>query len=467
MSFYTDPKFHIHNPWLRGDDLPTDSHEIERPILKKIAPNLSEKLLTLEGPRQVGKSRLIRQVQRSLLKSGISPKHLLHIECQDSAYNYPAIISDIITYFEKELGNLRQLSQPVYIFLDELTHLGNWAEEMKSLVDMRLPINLLAASSSTTRLTKGARETLAGRHIPLRVYPFTLYEWALIKNKNAAFFKTCYDLLRELNPLEAPEKLASGLKYPPQEAPMEMLTSEMRAYLVEGGFPGYIRASQIEKPIYFQINVFDKVAEDLCELAGKRDIALVKSILNLVTLYSGQEINTTLFASGIPGAKQQTVSNYLRDIEQTYLVAFLNKNYPSLMSREKAQKKAMVIDPGIVSARHGYIPPRMPAEDFFGRLAESCAYNMLSQLNEHCGDITFMPVKSGARKIGEIDFIVEHHNKKIPVEVKYQAQIQPSDVTHLKKFIGLPESPFGICVTRDSLKWEDDILFLPLFILAA
>jgi hypothetical protein len=52
----------------------------------------------------------------------------------------------------------------------------------------------------------------------------------------------------------------------------------------------------------------------------------------------------------------------------------------------------------------------------------------------------------------------------VPIEVKFRRQIRPEDTVTLRRFLDRFDAPFGIVVTRDLFRVEDDdpVLCLPL-----
>jgi predicted AAA+ superfamily ATPase len=60
----------------------------------------------------------------------------------------------------------------------------------------------------------------------------------------------------------------------------------------------------------------------------------------------------------------------------------------------------------------------------------------------------------------EVDIIIEPSALPIPVEVKYRQDA--GDVSGVREFMKKFGSPLGIVVTKDTLKVDDGVLFVPL-----
>lgn len=60
----------------------------------------------------------------------------------------------------------------------------------------------------------------------------------------------------------------------------------------------------------------------------------------------------------------------------------------------------------------------------------------------------------------EVDIVIEPSFIPVPLEVKYRQN--PDDVSGVREFMKEFGSPFGIVVTKDTLKLVDEVVFIPL-----
>ncbi len=69
----------------------------------------------------------------------------------------------------------------------------------------------------------------------------------------------------------------------------------------------------------------------------------------------------------------------------------------------------------------------------------------------------------------EIDIIIDRNIDIIPIEVKYTNQIENSDLKVINKFIesykGINQAKCGIVITKDILKKEGNLYFVPYWLL--
>jgi len=66
----------------------------------------------------------------------------------------------------------------------------------------------------------------------------------------------------------------------------------------------------------------------------------------------------------------------------------------------------------------------------------------------------------------EVDIIIDRKLDLIPIEVKYSNTIDPADTENIRKFIeanksGLSGVNYGIMITKDTFKIEDNLYYIP------
>jgi predicted AAA+ superfamily ATPase len=68
-------------------------------------------------------------------------------------------------------------------------------------------------------------------------------------------------------------------------------------------------------------------------------------------------------------------------------------------------------------------------------------------------------------KIGkEVDFVLKLQDQYLPIEVKYQSEVKKDDLLGLHSFIDGGSCNGGIIITKDVLKVEDGISFIPYYL---
>ncbi|MEM2175391.1 MAG: AAA family ATPase, partial [Candidatus Micrarchaeia archaeon] len=124
-------------------------------------------LIVIYGLRGTGKTTLLAQ---KYFEGSTENKLALHGEHLNLA-GYK--IKDIIP-------SLKYILKEGYLFIDEITKLKNWAEEIKVLSDMYPKIKIIVTGSSAVNL-QDARRILARRALFINLKPLTLNEFLKIK----------------------------------------------------------------------------------------------------------------------------------------------------------------------------------------------------------------------------------------------------------------------------------------------
>jgi len=159
-----------HNPWWFREELILDDEKIvdfERESYQYIPPVMAEypedrdAILTLRGPRQIGKSTSMKLLIRRLLLEFKVPKNHVFYFSLDRIEDFNQLYELIDCY----LRNLRPGNQQrLYIFLDEISFVRKWQRGVKALADegKLKNVTLLLTGSNLIDIYKGA-ERLPGR----------------------------------------------------------------------------------------------------------------------------------------------------------------------------------------------------------------------------------------------------------------------------------------------------------------
>jgi predicted AAA+ superfamily ATPase len=236
-----------------------------------------------------------------------------------------------VNFDEKELAGLENYDEILryvrefygdvdYLFLDEIQNLENWEVWVNSL--HRRGYNLLITGSNAKLLSRELATHLTGRHIALELFPFSFREYLDV----AGFH------IRD--------------EYTEHER--GTLLNHLKKYIDVGGFPevvvkGYDYAylqtlfdSIILKDVVQRYNV--RYADDLYNLAR----FLMSSFSN--------EVSYTKLKNTLKFRSVHTVQNYVRYLEDTYLVFHLDRFSFKQREQIKSPKKMYAVDTGMVNA---------------------------------------------------------------------------------------------------------------------
>jgi len=140
---------------------------IKRTIQSKIEQNLWKgKVIVVYGPRQVGKTTLVKQIQSKYSDS-------IYFNCDepDIALSFQNKTS---TQLKALIGNVK------LVIIDEAQRVENIGITLKLLVDNYPEIQVIATGSSSFDLSNTINEPLTGRVIDYILYPFSWLELSQI-----------------------------------------------------------------------------------------------------------------------------------------------------------------------------------------------------------------------------------------------------------------------------------------------
>ena len=371
----------------------------ERPHGKTLLARLREEprwLITITGPRQVGKTTLVEQVLRRAQR----PFAHIAVDAPD-----PATVP-VTTGFPTGATSLADVSPPridrrdtrwlvrtweearleararqgFVLALDEIQKIPNWSETVKGLWDAdrseRLPLHVVLLGSAPLLMQRGMSESLAGRYEVIDLEHWSFAEMA------AAFD---FDLDR---------------------------------YLYFGGYPGaaplirdearwrsFIRRSLIEPNIERDILALQRVDKPI----------LLKRLFGLGAAYSGQILSYNKMLGQLDEAgNTTTLARYLDLLSTAGLITGLSK-YASRPHRRRASSpKLNVLNTALISVHSDYTFEQARADrTFWGHLVESAVGAHL--VNTGSPEYRVHYWRDRGR---EVDFILEHGRKLVAFEVK-------------------------------------------------
>ncbi|MBW2029783.1 MAG: ATP-binding protein [Deltaproteobacteria bacterium] len=410
---------------------------------------------TLRGPRQVGKTTLVKIMIRGLLKSGVPPQAVFYYSCD--LVPGAGELFDIIREYHEFSFPLRLKRR--YVFLDEISLVNDWQHAIKQVIDLGWGRNLtlVLTGSSAMDIKRGA-ERLPGRRGNV-IYP----DRVLLPMSFAEFVEKCSDLSPAVNDFSL-----RGLMLLPGEVKrlrvqthifLPKLSALLGNYLSVGGFPlaveqflntGSVPAHVIETYLTVIRSDFEKI---------KKSRILLRQVLVRMLGISGNPTSWQGLAKSVDTPSYRTVREYSEVLADSFLVAilyFLEKN--RRRANPNKQKKFYFSDPLIQSlaVREAGLP-RFPEQ---GKVVEGIVAMHLirrfeQRIFEGLGSVQNV-FYWRSTKGKEIDFVILDEDELLPVEVKYQGVIGRSDYSTMKRvFAG------GILVTKDRFFHDQGVTGIP------
>jgi len=275
---------------------------ISRTLTDTIINNLKPGFVNLiYGPRRVGKTVLLNQlveklaVKKTLWFNGDTK------EAQEA-------LSDISQTHLTGLVKNHQV-----IFIDEAQRIENIGLSLKILIDTFPKKEFFVTGSSSLVLARGIQESLTGRSLKYRLFPFSTRE-----------------LTVDLSDYQRPS----------------LLTEQMRF----GGYP-YLQqlTTSSEKQAYLKSIVNDYLFRDVLLL---KDVSSPENLLRLATLLAfqiGSEVSLNELATNL-GIDAKTVRRYLSLLNQSFITFEVGSFSRNLRKEIAKSKKYYFWDLGIRNA---------------------------------------------------------------------------------------------------------------------
>lgn len=264
------------------------------------------KVLVLYGARQVGKTTIAKELlrrhpEKSLYLTGDEP------DVREAFANKP------FAQIRRFLGD-RKL-----IVLDEAQRIEDIGITLKLLVDEWPELQVVATGSSSFELGSSLREPLTGRKFEFWVPPLTIRE-----------LSSHHGQLEERRLLE--HRVLYGT-YPE----VAML----------GGTEGRERLMELASSYLHR---------DLLSFRSIRNPGLLEKLIQALALQIGQEVSMTELA-GLVGIDKNTVADYLRILQQAFVVFLLTPFARNRRNELKKMSKVYFWDTGIRNAVLGNFQP--------------------------------------------------------------------------------------------------------------
>ena len=421
-----------------------------------------KRILSLVGPRRVGKSTLLYQTVDKLIKAGIDPKRILFFSGDEPGlFSGKNTVGDIIEIYIKEIiqENIEKLSSKAYVLIDEIHFLDKWQLYLKSYYDKRYNIKFIISGSSSTHLFHHSKESLLGRIEEIFVLPldFKQYMEFFAIYKDSSIIEDMPNLDNATHIFDNTEEYYQMLKskYHYLKEYENSINKMLKEYLLSGGYPEYFENQNIliwQKRLVEDI-ITKGLYRDIVSIYNIKTPEILEKLMFFVAANQGQAFSFTSIAQTM-GVDAVTISSYIAYLSQAFLIG-MQENYSTNIGKViRKNKKLYVIDNGIRNAllRVTNFEPSVE-----GQLIENCAlHNVKLFADKNRYGVLYW---RDAQK--EVDIVLDRKTNIIPIEIKYRNNVEHNDLKSLNSFMEKFSAPHGIVITKNSLKFQDKIYYIP------
>ncbi len=358
------------------------------PLKRRLYPQLIEDVSRREigvviGPRQVGKTTLLKAIQRYYQKAKILSRYF-NLEIPSDAHFFAQPPQNILDDFSKA---------KLALLIDEFHYLPNATKLFKAIYDGYPKLKVFASGSSALEMHKHLKESLAGRRRLYRVYPLSFSEWLPSRN------------LRTKLPHQFNVKLSPSTH--------RILRKHLETFVIFGGMPGLVheKTNEDKKRLLLDL-VATYIQKDVKALLREEDILSFNRLLVLLASQEGNLFSELAVSRDLNYSLRQ-VRKDISILNQMFLIDVLKPFFTNRTRELKQTNKVYFFDAGIRNAvlRDFRLLNARPDK---GALLESFVLHEIQKNMNVSQDIYYWRT----REKDEVDFILVQDRVPLAVEVK-------------------------------------------------
>ena len=408
---------------------------IKRKLLNELRAHLKDDEITvITGPRQVGKTTLMRILMEELIKDG-QPVLFFNLDFEaDSIYFQSQ--QHLVNKIKLEFGQKRG-----YVFIDEIQRKENAGIFLKGIYDRKFPYKFIVSGSGSLELKEKIQESLSGRKRLFELYPVSFEEFI--------HYRTNY-------------------KYEDNFADFIQIESKkIDFYLIEylnfGGYPGVItKEREQDKRILMEEIFHSYVERDLVYWLRIDRPEIFTKLIRLMSVQAGQLVNYSKLSAGL-GISVQTLKKYLWFAQKTFVIDLVTPFFKNFKKEITKSPSVYFVDLGLRNYAVGQMG-RYQEKGDMGFLFQNFIYNLLKEKVKPFGwNLHFYRTTDKA----EVDLIIDRFTTQIPVEIKFIDIRKDSIKRSMRSFIE-KYSPAQAWIINSSYESEmiigkTMVLFIPYF----
>lgn len=380
----------------------------------------------VNGPRQCGKTTLVRQYEGEMAYFSLDD---------------PALLSAVRA---DPFGFVKRLDRAI---IDEVQRAPQLLMALKLVIDQdRRPGRFLLTGSANLMALPQIADSLAGRVDILTLLPLSHSE-----------------LKRRPNDFLGHAQAQSW----PLIAPSSHPAADMAHQVLGGGYPEMqLRATPARRQAWARAYITTLMERDIQDIAQIDQLNQVPRLLSIAAELSGQLLNLSQIGAQI-GLNSKTADKYLGILEKLFLVHRLPAWSRNELSRLIKAPKIHFLDAGLQSTLTRLTPELLLTQRTrFGATLETWVYAELRKLLAITPATWFLSHFRDKDQL-EVDFVLESPLREvIGIEVKASATVQMSDFKGLRKLRELAGAQFvtGIVLYDgiQALSFDDGLWAVPL-----
>lgn len=378
---------------------------------RRIEPRIADAMadtpvVLLAGPRQAGKTTLVRQVAKNGLR---------YLTLDDEL--------TLLSAREDPVGMIRSLDRAV---IDEIQRAPQLLLAIKKSVDEdRRPGRFLLTGSANLMALPTVADSLAGRMETLSLLPLSQSE---IEGQSANWLDSVF---------------AGRIPQPCTPARAGDLVDRV----LRGGYPEALSRSTARRRTAWARQYLDAIIQrDVRDVSGIEKLDQLPRFLRALAQTAGQMCNYTQLGGQV-GLDGKTASRYIAVFEQMYLLRRVEVWARNRLNRVVKTPKIQFIDSGLLATLLDLTTDGvLHNKTRFGNVLETFVFGeLLKHTTTADGDYQLMYYRDADKF--EVDVVIENAlGQLVGVEVKAAATVKASDLRGLRKLSALAGEHFKMGV---------------------
>ena len=328
-------------------------------------------VVSIIGIRRSGKSYIMRQTIKKLIKKGTESKNILMVNFEDRRFAefYPKFLDEIYeTYIEFLKPDKEQ-----FIFLDEIHNVPKWEKWVRTMHELGKG-KIIISGSSSSLLTGELASILTGRHLDVFIFPLSFREFLHFKSIK---IEDKLDLIAKK--IEIKRALSQYIEY--------------------GGFPEVVLSNEKKQLL---LTYFDDILTK--DIEKRYKLKETEKLRALARFYLTNISNTITFNSikQFLDTTTNTIQKFSSYLEEVNMLFFVKRFSFKVKEQEKSARKLYAADVGLANA----VGFRFSSN--LGRIAENLVAIELRR-EERLGNMEIYYWQDIQKR--EVDFIVKKEQK--------------------------------------------------------
>jgi len=382
----------------------------------------------IKGPRQSGKTTLLKILEEALRERGINTA-FLNFEDPDVLEAFETNPREYVKSFLVKEGRY-------CLLMDEYHYVKEPGKKLKLLYDTFENVKFIVTGSSSLELSGAMARFLVGRVFFFELFPFSFHEF--LAAKDPRLVKIYEERNRKIR-----EFLLSGEAEAERDIFLKEIAPFLEQHIIFGGYPAVIKAEDFETKRMILKNIYDTyISKDVVEFLKVADALKYRHVVRTLAVLIGNLINYNEICSNVQTYYKE-LKRIISILSETYITNLIQPFYRNPITELKKTPKVYFFDLGLKNYIIDNFNPLERRGDG-GALIENFVF---LSLRSSFPEATINYWRTIAK--AEVDFVLRIKDEIIPVEVKYRNFKTPKVSRSLRNFIKSYKTKKALVVTKD------------------